>query len=84
MVKLKKGKFTYGKSISESLYWKVDEKGVGLAIGDWSTRTINVDLQNDYAVGGNTYECGDGVEITRREFLDKLKEIKNKVKSLRA
>ena len=55
-----------------------DERGFYMEAPTYISTLSNLSIEYGYAVGNNTYLATDFIEISRKEFLQKVKEIKEK------
>lgn len=83
MLVLYKNKPRYGKSGSEDVYFKVNPDGkTGIEI-EIFTGLKQVCISTAI-IPAFTYNSQQSIQITRKEFLAKLKEVKRQINSIRA
>lgn len=72
--------YKYGKS--PSMYWRLDTTGKTLAISLSNTTCCGTEVHFEYDVPLNTWKHKDAVTITRKEFLEVFKQVKDKFNSI--
>lgn len=71
MIQLKEEGYTYGSSYGDTIFWKLDNKGKGIAVD-----RLNNSIDLYYDIPENTYRQITAKYITKTEFLKQYRKMK--------